>query len=100
MCLAVPGKVIEIFDECGIKMGRIDYAGTVNRVCLEYVPEILVGQYTVVHAGFALSVIDEAEAAERFAAWRELIEVNRRQGTDIFGQPLTCCDNGPEDPAA
>jgi hydrogenase expression/formation protein HypC len=74
MCLAIPGKVIEIYEEAGLKMGKIDYAGTVNKVCLEYIPEILVGQYTVVHAGFALSIIDEQEAIKSYEAWEELIE--------------------------
>jgi len=73
MCLAVPGKVIEIFSESGLTMGRIDYAGTVNKVCLEYIPEIQVGQYTVVHAGFALSIIDEEEAFKSYEAWEELL---------------------------
>ena len=53
MCLAIPGKVVEIFKENGLLMGHVDYSGTVNKICLEYVPEIVVGQYTVVHAGFA-----------------------------------------------
>ena len=62
MCLAIPGKVIEITEENGIPMGRIDYSGTVNTACLAYVPEVKIGEYVIVHAGFALSVIDEAEA--------------------------------------
>ena len=80
MCLAIPGKVIEIYEEAGLKMGKIDYAGTVNKVCLEYIPEILVGQYTVVHAGFALSIIDEQEAVKSYEAWEELIESASQQG--------------------
>jgi len=73
MCLAIPGKVIDIFEEAGLKMGRIDYAGTVNTACLEYIPDIKVGEYTVVHAGFALSIIAEAEARQSYAAWEELL---------------------------
>lgn len=88
MCLAVPGKVVEIFTEGGLRMGRIDYAGTINQACLEYVPEIAVGQYTVVHAGFALSVIDEEEAQASFAVWREFIAACAAQGTDVHGRPL------------
>lgn len=93
MCLAVPGKVVAIFEENGLRMGHIDYAGTVNRACLEYVPEIAIGQYTVVHAGFAISVLDEEEAAQSFAAWRELSKAVHRSGTDLFGNPLP-----PEEP--
>lgn len=80
MCLAIPGKVIEIYQEAGLKMGRIDYAGTINAVCLEYVPEIIIGQYTVVHAGFALSVIDEEEARRSYEAWQELLEITAPDG--------------------
>jgi len=88
MCLAIPGKVVEIFQENGLTMGHVDYSGTVNKICLEYVPEIKLGQYTVVHAGFALSVLDEEEAQQSFAAWRELTQSVAAQGTDIFGNPL------------
>lgn len=80
MCLAIPGKVVAIFEENGLKMGHVDYAGALSRACLEYVPEIEVGQYTVVHAGFALSVLDEEEAALSFAAWRELRAALAREG--------------------
>ena len=80
MCLAIPGKVIEIYEEAGLRMGKIDYAGTVNKVCLEYIPEIEIGQYTVVHAGFALSIIDEEEAMKSFEAWEELIQSAAGQG--------------------
>lgn len=88
MCLAIPGRVVEIFQENGLTMGHVDYSGTVNKVCLEYVPEITVGQYTVVHAGFALSILDEEEARQSFAVWQELIQAVAAQGTDIFGNPL------------
>ncbi len=88
MCLAVPGKVIEIFEEAGLKMGRIDYAGTVNNACLEYVPEIQVGQYTVVHAGFALSVINEEEAVKSYEAWEELIETASQSGDGRYDDQL------------
>ena len=62
MCLAVPGKVVEISDENGLKMGKIDYGGTQNMTCLEFVPDVNVGEYVIVHAGFALNVLDEKEA--------------------------------------
>ena len=88
MCLSVPGKLIEIYEDAGMKMGKIDYSGTVNKACLEYVPEIEIGQYTVVHAGFAISIIDEAEAARSFDAWREYTESAARDGVDVFGNPL------------
>ena len=93
MCLAVPGKVIEIFEEAGLKMGKIDYAGTVNKACLEYIPEIQVGQYTVVHAGFALSIIDEDEAVKSYEAWEELITVAAQQGEGQYDDQLQTIQN-------
>ncbi len=84
MCLAVPGKVIEITEEGGLKMGRIDYNGTVNSTCLELVPDIEVGQYTVVHAGFALSIINEEEAQKSLDAWAELLDAAGVDGGDII----------------
>ena len=71
MCLAIPGKVMEIYEENGLKMGIIDYSGTVNRTCLEYVPEATIGQYVIVHAGFAISVLDEEEAQSSLEAWEQ-----------------------------
>ncbi len=74
MCLAIPGKLIELTTENGLKMGIIDVNGSKTRACLEYVPDIKAGQYTIVHAGFALKIIDEEEAAESLKLWQELIE--------------------------
>jgi len=88
MCLGIPGKVLEIFSENGLKMGKIDYSGTVNQVCLESVPDIVIGQYTVVHAGFGISIIDEEEAKKAFDAWTEVIEAAASEGLDAYGNPL------------
>ena len=63
MCLAVPGRVLEISEENGLVMGLIDYAGTRNKACLTCTPEAGVGDYVLVHAGFALQVLNEEEAA-------------------------------------
>ncbi len=88
MCLAIPGKLIEVYEANGLKMGRLDYAGTVNTACLEYVPEIKLGEYALVHAGFAISVLDEEEARKTYAVWDELVQNAAREGTDIFGMPF------------
>ena len=83
MCLAIPGKLLEVFEENGLKMGNIDFAGSVSKACLEYVPEIEVGQYTIVHAGFALSVLNEEEAQQSFDAWNEVIDAANRDGINL-----------------
>lgn len=72
MCLAVPGKVESIFEDAGARMGKVNFGGVVKDVCLAYVPEIQVGDYTIVHVGFALSRIDEASAQATLQTFREL----------------------------
>ncbi len=72
MCLAIPGRIIEIYDEAGLTMGRLDYGGIENRACLDYVPGIEVGDYAIVHVGFAISILDQEAALESIAAWEEI----------------------------
>ena len=66
MCLGIPGKVIETYRENDVLMGKVDFSGVCKRVCLEHVPEVRLGEYVLVHVGFALSRIDEAEAQRVF----------------------------------
>ena len=79
MCLAVPGRILEVYQEEGLKMGRIDFAGTVNRACLDFVPEAGTGQYVIVHAGFAISMLNEEEAQESLKALKELAEIQEEE---------------------
>jgi hydrogenase expression/formation protein HypC len=72
MCLGIPGKVVEIWESDGVRMGRVDFEGVRKEVCLAYVPEIEAGDYTIVHVGFAISRIDEASARETLRLFREL----------------------------
>jgi hydrogenase expression/formation protein HypC len=72
MCLAIPGKVIETFDQAGMLMGKVQFGGIVREACLEYVPETQIGDYVLVHVGFAISRIDEDEAERTYQALREL----------------------------
>lgn len=74
MCLAIPGKVLEIFEKESLKMGRIDYEGIINEACLACVPEIEVGEYALVHAGFAIAIIDEEEAMKSYEVWKSMEE--------------------------
>ncbi len=76
VCLGVPGKVLSIEpNSVGMTMGKVSFGGVVKEVCLAYVPEAQVDDYVIVHAGFALNKLDEAEANEVFEALRELGEV-------------------------
>ncbi|HEY3742026.1 MAG TPA: HypC/HybG/HupF family hydrogenase formation chaperone [Bryobacteraceae bacterium] len=72
MCLAVPGRVEQITEDAGIRMGKVNFGGVVKNVCLAYLPDIAVGDYTIVHVGFALSKIDEASAQQTLATFREM----------------------------
>lgn len=67
-----PGKVIETFDQGGMRMGKVQFGGIVREACLDYVPETQVGGYVLVHVGFAISRIDEAEAQRTYQALRDL----------------------------
>jgi hydrogenase expression/formation protein HypC len=72
MCLAIPGKVEEITTDGLIRIGRVNFGGVVKKVCLDYVPEVEVGDYTIVHVGFAISKIDEETAEQTLADFRTL----------------------------
>ena len=72
MCLAIPGKVVELFDRKGLRMARVQFGGIMRDTCLEYVPEAQVGSYVLVHVGMALSVVDEEEAARTLELFREM----------------------------
>ena len=74
MCLGVPGKIIQIYETNGLQMGKIDFGGVTREACLAYVPEAQVGDYTVIHVGFALHLIDEQEAQETLALLREIAD--------------------------
>jgi hydrogenase expression/formation protein HypC len=77
MCLGVPGKVVEIIEESplGMTMAKVSFGGIVKEICLAYVPEAGPGDYVIVHAGFALNVIDEQEAVEVFEMLKEMEEL-------------------------
>ena len=72
MCLAIPGRVDEITVENDLRVGRVNFGGVVKRVCLDYVPEIEVGDYTIVHVGFAISKIDRESAEKTLAVFRQM----------------------------
>ncbi len=74
MCLGIPGKIIEIFSKENLQMGRVDFGGVIREACLEYVPEAKVGDYVVIHVGFAISRLSQEEAEETLRLLREIGE--------------------------
>jgi hydrogenase expression/formation protein HypC len=72
MCLAIPGKVVESFEQRGMRMAKVQFGGIVREACLEYVPETQVGDYVLVHVGFAISRVDEEEAARTYKLLEEM----------------------------
>ena len=72
MCLGIPGKVVEISGEGFTRTGRVDFGGIVKEVNLAYVPDIVIGDYTIVHVGFAITQLDEASAQETLRLLREM----------------------------
>ncbi|MEO6700439.1 MAG: HypC/HybG/HupF family hydrogenase formation chaperone [Jatrophihabitantaceae bacterium] len=80
MCLAVPGKVVEIWEQDATRMAKVDFGGVQKSVCLEFVPDLQVGEYTVVHVGFALQRLDEASALATLRLFSELGELDMEFG--------------------
>lgn len=82
MCLAVPGQVREIYERAGMRMGRVNFGGIVKDVCLAYLPDIAVGEYTIVHVGFAIARIDEESAQKTLQTFRDMGLLDEE-----FGEP-------------
>jgi hydrogenase expression/formation protein HypC len=82
MCLGVPGRVNEIYEANGLKMGKVDFGGVRREVCLEYVPEIEIGEYVIVHVGFAINQMSEEEAEETLDLLRQIIDIGEEIGPE------------------
>ncbi len=82
MCLGVPGKIIEKYQVGELPMGKVDFGGVVREACLAYVPEAEIGDYTVIHVGFAISRLSEEEAMESLEALREIIDLEEELGEE------------------
>ncbi len=78
MCLGIPGKVTRIYDQDGTAMASVDFDGVEQAVCIATTPEVTLGQYVLVHAGFALNVLSDTEAEETLKILRDLQEFNAR----------------------
>lgn len=78
MCLSIPGKVLEINYDGQIKMGKVDFAGIGKRVCLQYLPDVKIGDFVLVHVGFAIAAVNEEEAARTLELFRQMGEVQEK----------------------
>ncbi|HEX4342374.1 MAG TPA: HypC/HybG/HupF family hydrogenase formation chaperone [Verrucomicrobiae bacterium] len=84
MCLAIPGKVLEVeTNDEGVRMGRTNFGGVVKQVCLQYTPDVKPGDYVLVHVGVALGTVDEAEAEKTYRALEELGQLEELHPPDI-----------------
>lgn len=72
MCLAIPGRILETYDRSGVRMAKVQFGGISRESCIEYVPAAKVGDYVLVHVGFALSIVDPEEAQKTFALLAEM----------------------------
>lgn len=72
MCLGVPAKILELYETNGMKMAKVDFGGVVKEACMEYLPDVKVGDYTIVHVGFGLSILDEQEALETMELLKQI----------------------------
>jgi hydrogenase expression/formation protein HypC len=82
MCLGVPGRINEIYEAEGRRMGTVDFGGVRREACLDFVPEAQVGQYVVVHVGFAISLLSEVEARETLELLREIMDLEQELGPE------------------
>ena len=72
MCLGVPGKIVEIYEKGGLHMAKVDFGGVFREACLNYVPEAQVGEYCIIHVGFAISLLSETDAMETLELLRQI----------------------------
>jgi hydrogenase expression/formation protein HypC len=82
MCLAVPGKIVEITENDGLQMAKVDFGGIFREACLDYVPEAKVGDYCVIHVGFAISLLSEKEAMETLELLKQISNIEEELGPE------------------
>ncbi len=79
MCLGIPGRIVEVYQSGGLAMGKIDFDGVTREACLAYVPEARVGDYAIIHVGFALNVLSEQEAQETLELLRQIDDLSQAE---------------------
>ena len=81
MCLGVPGKIVETYEKGGLQMAKVDFGGVFREACLNYVPEAKVGEYCIIHVGFAISLLSESEAQETLDLLKQIGSFDEELGT-------------------
>jgi hydrogenase expression/formation protein HypC len=82
MCLGVPGKIVETYEKSGLQMAKVDFGGIFREACLEYVPEAQVGEYCIIHVGFAISLLSESEAMETLDLLKQIADIEEELGPE------------------
>lgn len=82
MCLGVPGKIVETYEKGGLQMAKVDFGGIFREACLSYVPEARVGEYCIIHVGFAISILSEKDAMETLALLKEMGTFEEELGSE------------------
>jgi hydrogenase expression/formation protein HypC len=83
MCLGIPGKITDMYYKQGLLMGKIDFGGVFREACLEYVPDAKIGDYTLIHVGFALNLISEEEAYDTITLLNNIIDTDNSNSANI-----------------
>ena len=83
MCLGVPGKILEIYEKEGLRMAQVDFSGVKREACIEHVPEAEVGDYAIIHVGFAISLLSEEEAQDTLDLLRQVLEAGEMEDEDL-----------------
>ncbi|NIY70711.1 HypC/HybG/HupF family hydrogenase formation chaperone [Streptomyces malaysiensis] len=96
MCLAVPGRVVGIEERDGTPMARVDFGGVVKEVCLAYLPEIEVGEYAIVHVGFAIQRLDEESALATLRLFERIGALDEEFG-DVWARAAAEVERAPEE---
>jgi len=82
MCLGVPGKIVEVYESNGLQMAKVDFGGIFREACLSYVPEAMVGEYCIIHVGFAISLLSEKDAMETLELLRQMGSLEEELGEE------------------
>jgi len=82
MCLGVPGKIVEVYENKGLQMAKVDFGGIFREACLSYVPEAKVGEYCIIHVGFAISLLSEKDAMETLELLRQMGSLEEELGKE------------------